>query len=215
MGGRGEAGQASIEHIAIVVVVALLLAGLGAWALAQVRSDRTPPVLDVIAAPAVPAHGGAALPDLGVAPHRRDNRVLHGLRRAVRVVSKAPGIVRRGVRAYSGGFVDGIGSTVRGFVTDPVGSVIGGASVIPAVLRDPVGFTRAQTEAGAGYLRLLGTLPPEVVSEKVARDLGALSADIAIARGKTLAAKAAYRALRRRVGPQPPERAPYPPKVSR
>jgi hypothetical protein len=209
-------GQAGVEHIGIVVVVAIVLAALGVWATSQLGEGRPPPLPDRLIAPVEPPPvPQAALPDLGIAPRtHRANPVLHGLNRAVRVGRRVRGVAERGVRAYTSGFVHGIASSVGGFVRDPVGSVVGGASLLPALVRDPAGFARAQIAAGAAYVRILRTLPPDVAYEKAARDLGGLSADVAITRGKSAAAKAAWRAIRR---PEPltPGRASGPPKVSR
>jgi hypothetical protein len=205
---RGQRGQASVEHIAIVIVVAILLGAVGTWIAAHARADHPPPIVERVVAPVEPRYGAQReVPDLGVAPpSRRGNRIVGGLRRVAGVVRKSPRFAVRGVRAYAGGVAHGIGSAVGGLVRDPVGSVMGGASVLQPLLSDPVGFTRAQVEAGRAYLRRLRTLPPEDAYEAVMRDLGDLTADVAIARGKKAAAKAAYRALRRRPETRPPDR---------
>ncbi len=202
MAGRGararEAGQAAVEHIGLVLVVALLLSAAGVWLVGHARPGAgPPPVVDRIVAPLdrVPA-----IPDLGVAPRRgRFHPLARALRRAVGVGRAGGGLVATGAGAFAAGFTGGLRSTVDEFVRDPVGALTGSGQLAAAAMRDPLGLGAGGLRAAIDYARELRSMPPAAAYRRFMHDLGGAGADLAVARGRGLARKALLRVLRGRL----------------
>ena len=191
-----------MEHVAIVVVVALLLAVLGAWLTSHVHPDRDPPPvitrvwsgLDRIPEPA------PNLPDLGLTPHARGERTSgHALRRLLRGVVKAHRLVASGDRAFAAGFGHGLWVSVTGFVRDPVALLTDGNGLVKGIAKDPAGLVKAQIDAAIGYARQLKAMPPQDAYRRVMHDLGEVSADVVIGRGRGFARRRMLSALKRRL----------------
>ena len=198
----GASGQATVEHVGMVVVVALLLAAAGAWLASHVQPDRPPPPviphvwsgLDQIAEPS------PRLPDLGLTPRdRRTPAIGRAFRRVVRTVRTGGEIVVVGVTAFTSGFGHGMWGAFTEFVSDPVALLTDGRGLIAALAEDPLGFTTAQFDAAVDYARELRAMSPKAAYRTFMRDLGEATADAVITRGKQLAKRAMLRALKQRI----------------
>lgn len=198
----GVSGQATVEHVGIVIVVALLLAAAGAWLASHVQPDRAPPSivphvwsgLDRISEPA------PRPPDLGLTPReRRTPAIGRALRRVVRTVRTGGEIVVVGTSEFATGFGHGLWSAFTEFVHDPVALLSDGRGLITALVEDPLGFTAEQFDAAIDYARELGAMSPKAAYRRFMRDLGEATADAAITRGKLVAKRAMLRALKRRI----------------
>ena len=214
--GAGTSGQATVEHVAIVVVVALFLAAAGAWLTSHVQPDRDPPPvvtqvwsgLDRITEPA------PAFPDLGLTRRRHgDPAIGRFLRRVGRGLREGNAIVAVGSGAFVSRFGRGLWGAVTDFVRDPVALLTDGRGLVMELARDPAGFARAQLDAAIEYAAELRALPPQDAYRTLMRDLGEASAEAAITGGKGLARKAMLRALNRRLDrrgvstpPPPPDK---------
>jgi hypothetical protein len=197
-----QTGQATVEHVAIVVVVAVLLAAIGAWIASRVRSDAGPPDVVTRVWPGWQQleEPVAPVPDLGLRPGASHRSGIGSIvRRAVRLAGRARKVVLGGQRAFASGFGHGLWDTFTGFVRDPVGLLTAGGGIVTQLAGDPGGFARAQLEAAIVYARELSRMPPEAAYRRFMRDLGELSADVAVARGKSFAERAMLRALKRRL----------------
>lgn len=199
---REQSGQATVEHLAVVIVVAVMLAGAGAWIASHVRPDATPPgvVTQVWSGLERIPEPEPAPPDLGLLP--RSGRVgtpTHLWRRVVRVARRGHAIVAVGTGAFVFGFGHGLWGAVTELVRDPVALLTGGGALIIAVVRDPIGFARAQVDAAVIYANELRKLPPEAASRRLMRDLGEATADAALTGAKQIAKKSMLNALKRRL----------------
>lgn len=197
----GASGQATVEHVAIVVVVALMLAAAGAWIASHVHPDRDPPHvvtrvwsgLDRITEPA------PRVPDLGLTPRRRQPVIGRFVRRVGRVLATGNEIVAVGTGAFVSGFGHGLRGAVTDFVRDPVALLTGGGRLVTDVARDPSGLARAQLDAAIEYAKELKAMAPPDAYRTFMRDLGEATADALITQGKGLARNAMLRALKRRL----------------
>ena len=191
----------------MVVVVAVALAALGMWIASAVRPSGDGPAaavervwsgLDQIADP--PAWPGV------VAPRREPGRFRHAVGRVSRAAHRGGAIVATGVAAFGSGFGDGVWRATGALIRDSVGALTGGGGAVAPLLRDPVGVTRAQIDEAVAYARELRALPPREAYRRLMRDLGEVGADVAVTRGRQLAARSVLRALRRRIGSVPDDR---------
>lgn len=199
---RRARGQATVEHLAMVVVVALLLSGAAVWLATNVRSDApTPPVigqvtrgLDGIAEPARP------IPDLGLESRPgRDSIVTRTLRRVGRTVRRGSELVAVGTAAFVAGFGNGLWNSFTSFLTDPAALLTGSGGLVAELVRDPVGFTASQIDDAIGYVDCLRSMPPEDAYRTFMRDLGEVSGEAAVTGGKSLAQRALLKGLKRRL----------------
>jgi hypothetical protein len=194
--------------MALVVVAALALAALGVWIASALRPPRDGPAaavervwsgLDEVAEP--PAWPGVGSPaDRG--------RVRGAARTVSRAVRRGSDIVAAGAAAFGSGVGVGVWRTMGAVIRDPVGALTGGGGVVATLLRDPMGVTRAQIEAVAAYVRELRSLPRGEAYRRFMHDLGEAGADVALTRGRQLAARSVLRALRRRMQSLPRGRPP-------
>ncbi len=200
--GAAASGQATVEHVAIVVVVALALAAAGAWLTSHVHPDRAPPPvithvwsgLDRITEPA------PGLPDLGLVPRGRGGRPIgQFVRRIGRGLRTAHRLVAVGSEAFTSGVGHGLVGAVTDVVRDPTTLLTDGSGFVTDLARDPTGLVAAQLDAAIEYAKHLRALPPDEAYRTFMRDLGEASVEVAILRGKRLAKAAILRALKRRL----------------
>jgi hypothetical protein len=186
--------------MAVVVVATLALAALGVWIASGLRPPREGPAaavervwsgLDEVAEP-------PAWPGVGAPAHGR-GRVRGAVRRVSRAVRRGSDIVATGATAFGSGVGKGVWRTIGAVIRDPVRALTGGGGVVATLLRDPMGVTRAQIEAVAAYARELRSLPRRDAYRRFMHDLGEAGADVALTRGRQLAARSVLRALRRRM----------------
>jgi hypothetical protein len=196
-----------VEQVGLVVVVALLLAACGVWLVAHAGGvgAAAPSIvqspwsgLDRVATPTT------QVPDLGLTPARSRGRAIgkvlarigSGLRTANRVVAVGTEAFVRGVSA-------GLVTTVSEIARDPVGALVGGADLVGELARDPVGFTRAQIDAAVDYVAMLRGMPADQAYQRLMHDLGEVTVDVVVLRGKAAARNALLRSLKRRIERDP------------
>lgn len=202
-------GQATVEHVGVATVVALLLASLSIWAAQNLRPpplapsiigsvarglDGTPPGSPRYAFP----YGEVSLPSLGGRGREPIGRFLRGVGGFTRDV------VVIGGPALAKGFVDRVRQRTGDMVRDPLGTVkdtieslSGGDPNILAAIRRRIGDVSA-------YVRTLRGLSREEMIRKVAGDLGAAGADVAIDRGRRFLVREGIGRLRPGSPPLPP-----------
>lgn len=184
-----QAGQATVEHIGVVVVVALLMAAVSLWAAGNMRpSAAPPPIASTVVghlqneAPGSPAYrfpaAGSSLEFVHGGGDEPIGRFLKGIGRLTRdvVVIGGPALAR--------GFVERTKQRAVDMVRDPLGTIrdtitglANGNPNILAVIRDRVG------EIGDYVVSLRGMTREEMI-RTVAQDLGAAGADFVIDRGR-------------------------------
>ncbi|MFN8108652.1 MAG: hypothetical protein U0Y82_02230 [Thermoleophilia bacterium] len=165
-------GQAAPELMGLVVVVAVLLAGLAVLAARVTLPDHPPGVLPQVAAPITPARG-PSWPGIGL-PGRLDVPL--------------PGWLRR----YGGAFARGGGEAAAGAVQevrgigaalwrDPLGTT---AAIVGASVRDPFGVPSLVRDVMRlpAYIRRLRRLPPDQRWERLSHDAGRVAVDLVIQR---------------------------------
>lgn len=203
-------GQATVEHVGVATIVALLLASLSIWAAQNLRPPALPPPIIGSAArgldgtpPGSPRYafpyGEVLLPALrgrGDEPIGRFLRGVGGFTRDI-VVTGGPALAR--------GFVDRIRERTVDMVRNPLGtikdtieSLSGGDPNILAAIRRRIGDVSA-------YVWTLRGLSREEMIRKVAGDLGAAGADVAIDRGRRFLVREGIDRLRRGSPPPPPD----------
>lgn len=188
------AGQASVEYVGTLAVLALALAAFGAWAIHHVRAPNAAPppavrIFDPVAligAPAQPAPEGPG-------------RVSRLVRRGIRIAGRGGRLAGRGWLAMRIGFADGVAVSVRSFVRDPVAALTDGTGLLAEVVRDPGGAGASVVRAAIDYAKELRALPPEEAYLRFMHDLGGLEADVAVSRGRGAARRALLKAIRRRL----------------
>jgi len=204
---RWSSGQATVEHVGLALVLALLFGALGTWAVREFRPPSAPP--PVIARVTEPLFGGAA----GAATESRAGTVagaspvsgVRGLARAMERVgtaatSGADGATadRRSVvgRVWDGflwwgalnvdgqieagkGFLEQIGVRADDLVKDPVKTVEG---AIDRLSKPPVTSTADRVARIVRALSGIGDRPFRESFLGISRDLGGLGADWLIAK---------------------------------
>ena len=108
-------------------------------------------------------------------------------------------MVAVGTEAFVRGVGVGVWSTASQLARDPVGTLVGGADLAEELRRDPLGFTRVQIDAAMRYVSELRAVPAEQAYERVMRDLGQVTVDVVVLRGKAAAQNALLRSLKRRL----------------
>ncbi len=189
-GRRAQRGQAAPEYAGIVLVVAILLVGAALLVRSHVPAGPPPPI-----APSVPRaldHVIDPLQDLGAArPTPRPG----WLRRAIGRVRRSGRVVALGGAAFGRGFGRAVMGDLEALATDPAAVLRGGGDVA-AALRDPGGVARALVVDLRDYVRALRRMEPEAAYRRLMEDLGGLSEDVLVARGRTFVLRRLARAAR-------------------
>ena len=188
-----------MEYLAIIIVVALGLAGLGVWIASAARPRGDGPAAavervwsgldDIARPPAWPAPPERSL---------EEGRFRRAARHVSRAIRGGGDIVATGAAAVGSGAGEGAWHMMSALIHDPVDALTGGRGVVAGLLRNPVGFTHAQIAAAVEYSAELRTLPPREAYRRVMHDLGEAGADVALTRGKQLAVRSMLRAMRHR-----------------
>ena len=189
-GRWGERGQATVEHVGLTLVVALLLAACAAWAVHEIRPpDHVPDVIGRVAAPLDDLAGRLAVPGAGAAPADGNRHTEAG----------RPGMLHRAWDAFLswgslnvdgevqalGGALDEVKSQVGDALRDPVGT---GARLLAMLRGSPAPMQQADPSAPAGpgvvgYLFDIGKRPLRDTFLHMSRLAGHWAVDWAIARG--------------------------------
>ena len=189
-GRWGERGQATVEHVGLTLVVALLLAACAAWAVNEMRPpDHLPDVIGQVAAPLDHLAGRLGEPVVGTAVRTGPGHAETG----------RPGVLRRAWNAFLswgslnvdgevqalGGAVDEVRSQVGEALRDPLGT---GARLLGMLRGSPVPMQqadpRSREEPGVlAYLYDIGKRPLSETFLHMSRLAGHWAVDWAIARG--------------------------------
>lgn len=183
---RGGRGQATIEHVGLTVVIALLFGALAVWVAGTPWAADGPP--DVIARVTAPLRGAAetaTLPRAASTPARRAMERTGG--------SGVPGAVQRAWEGFlwwgalnvdgqieaGRGALEQVGIRAEDLVKDPVKTIEG---AVDRLSRPPV---TGSAERVARIVRTIGAIGDQPFRESflgISRDLGGLGADWLIAK---------------------------------
>lgn len=188
--GWGERGQATVEHVGLTLVLALVLAACATWAVQSMQPpDHLPDVIGQVAAPLddLAGHLGVRVPTPGTAPAEPGPGV------------DRPGLLHRAWNAFVswgtlnvdgevqalGGAIDEVRSQVSNAVHDPLGT---GARILGMVRGSPVPMPQADPGASegpgvVGYLYEIGKRPFRETFLHMSRLAGHWAVDWMIARG--------------------------------
>ena len=184
-GRWGSSGQATLEHIGVTLVIALLLGVVGTWAVREVRPPTSPP--DIL------THVMAPLTALAQASDARG--VFRGASPA-RPMERRGGEVGLTRRVWGGflwwgelnvdgqiaagrGFLEQIGIRAEDIVKDSVTTITGAAGRLS---KPPVTGSANRVASIVGQLMTIGDRPFRKSFLGISRDLGGLAADWLIAK---------------------------------
>lgn len=189
-GRPAQSGQATLEHVGITLVIALLMAAVGTWTVREFRPPDAPPA--VIEHVAAPLFGSVPEVPSGTAARMRSGlmRVTPGFREFAREQAAAgdPGLIRRlwdgflwwGALNVDGqieagrGFLEQVGVRAEDLVKDPV-KTIGGA--VERLSKPPVTGTAERVGRIVDTVTTAGERPFRDSFLGVSRDLGGIGAD--------------------------------------
>ena len=189
-GRWGERGQATVEHVGLTLLLALLLAACAAWAVHEIRPpDHVPDVIGRVAAPLDDLAARLAVPGAGASPAGGNRHAETG----------QPGMLHRAWNAFLswgslnvdgevqalGGALDEVRSQVGDALRDPLGT---GARLLGMLRGAPAPMQQADPSAPqgpgvVGYLFDIGKRPLRDTFLHMLRLAGHWAVDWAIARG--------------------------------
>ena len=189
MGRGGSPGQATLEHVGVVVLVALLMGALGTWAVREFRPPASPP--PIIESVSAPLFGGAQGAPVGAAAVVRG--VSRQMERGALPVAATSGSVRRawdgllwwGALNVDGqieagrGFLEQVGIRAEDLVKDPIKTIEG---AVERLSKPPVTGTADRVARIAGTLATMGDRPFRESFLGISRNLGGIGADWLIAK---------------------------------
>ena len=205
-----QQGQAAVEHVATVVLVAGLLAALSAWSAGALRAPLPPPLIEHAARPLgthrpLPTGPGLVANEAPwTFPAGRDDepigRFLRGARDVVAVAAEVSGEFQRAFGAR-------IEQRVIGLARHPIGTIAETLRSLGLVDPDVVALFRRRVGALGDYAEMLRRMSPREAALRVASDAGAATADLVLVRlTRAAAGKVARRGVDLR--PRPPRRSP-------
>lgn len=187
---RGARGQATVEHVGLTVVVALLFAALAVWVAGSPWAPDSPPrVIEHVTAPLTAAltPEGAAPAVVAAAAGRR------AMERPAGSGPGDPGIVRRawdgllwwGALNVDGqveagrGFLEQIGIRAEDLVRDPVKTIDG---AVERLSKPPITSSAVRVGRIVKTITTAGERPFRETFLGISRDLGGIGADWLIAK---------------------------------
>jgi len=186
----GDRGQATVEHVGLTLIIALLLAACAAWAVREVHPpDHVPDVIGKVAAPLDDLAGRLGVPGITAAPSSGAGQAEHGQRSVVRRAWDAflswGTLNVDGEGQALGGFIDEVRSQVSNALHDPLGT---GARILGMVRGSPAPMPDADQSAPTGpgvvgYLFDIGKRPLRDTFLHMSRVAGHWAFDWVIARG--------------------------------
>lgn len=186
----GDRGQATVEHVGLTLIIALLLAACAAWAVREVHPpDHVADVIGKVAAPLDDLAGRLGVPGIPAAPSSGAGQAENG----------QPSVVRRAWDAFLswgtlnvdgegqalGGFIDEVRSQVSNALHDPLGT---GARILGMVRGSPAPMPDVDQSAPTGpgvvgYLFDIGKRPLRDTFLHMSRVAGHWAFDWVITRG--------------------------------
>lgn len=182
---RGASGQATVEHVGLTVVVALLFAALAMWVAGNPWAPDSPPrVIEHVAAPLAGAATAA-----GTAPAvAAATTVRRSMERDAGSAQDGPGVVRRawdgllwwGALNVDGqieagrGFLEQIGIRAEDLVRDPVKTLEG---AVERLSKPPITSSAVRVGRIVKTITTAGDRPFRETFLGVSRDLGGIGAD--------------------------------------
>lgn len=188
-GCRAQRGQAAPEYVGVVLVVAILLVGAALLVRSHVPTGSHPPIVPSV--PRAVEHVTDPLEDLGAPATTRPG----WLRRTIGRVRQSGRMVALGGAAFGRGFGQAVMRDLEALATDPA-AVLRGGGDLAAALRDPVGAARVLAVDLRDYVRTLRRMEPEAAYRCLMEDLGGLSEDVLVARGRTFVLRRLARVAR-------------------
>jgi hypothetical protein len=185
-----QRGQATVEHVGLAVVVALLLALVAVWLAREVRPPASPPrFVDAAAQPLESAEswaGRSVDPLLGLQPWRQPRgRDGEPIGRALRAGASAGAIWARGVVAQGRGGLQRLQQHLADIRRNPLRVVLENLRGAYWLSAHPQEAARQTAAALRDYVVELGRLGPEGAYLRLAHDSGREAVDLALARGQT------------------------------
>ena len=179
----GSPGQATLEHVGITVLIALLMGALGTWAVREVHLPASPPpLIERVSAPLFGATG--QVPPRSREMARGTARQME--RGGIGVARRAwDGLLWWGALNVDGqieagrGFLEQVGIRAEDLVKDPIKTIAG---AVDRLAKPPVTGTADRVARIAGTLATLGDRPFRESFLDISRNLGGLGADWLIAR---------------------------------
>lgn len=182
---RGASGQATVEHVGLTAVVALLLAALAMWVAGTPWAPDSPPrVIEHVAAPLTAAAPTAATSPAVVA----GAAVRRAMERGAGGAQGEPGVVRRawdgllwwGALNVDGqieagrGFLEQIGIRAEDLVRDPVKTIEG---AVERLSKPPITSSAVRVGRIVKTITTAGDRPFRDTFLGISRDLGGIGAD--------------------------------------
>jgi len=186
---RGSPGQATLEHVGITVMVAVLMAAVGIWAVRDFTPPSSPsPLIERVSAPLL---GSSS--DAPAAVGASGRGMARQMERGVFAPAAGSGAVRRawdgilwwGALNVDGqieagrGFLEQVGIRAEDLVKDPIKTIEG---AMDRLAKPPVAGTADRVARIAGTLATMGQRPFRESFLGISRNLGGIGADWLIAK---------------------------------
>src|SRR5262245_22794776 len=210
----GQRGQATVEHVGMVALLALLLSAVGLWLVREVRPpDHPPRFVDAAAQPLASADswvGQYVDPLAGLQPWRaprgRDDEPIG---RALRAGGRAGLVALQGVPAFGQGGLDRLTEHLDAILHDPLGAALESVQETWWVGAHPDEAVRRAGRDLRDYALELRRLGPRGAYLRLAHDAGGEALDAALSRGAAAVRRLILGRVVRRLpdGPGRPEQA--------
>src|SRR5262245_54177736 len=184
----GQRGQATVEHVGMVALLALLLSAAGLWLVREVRPpDRPPRFVEAAAQPLVSADswvGQYVDPLAGLQPWRaprgRDDEPIG---RVLRAGGRAGLVALQGVPAFGQGAWDRLAEHLDAILDNPLEAALESARQGWWVGMHPDEAARQLAREMRDYVAELRRLGPRGAYLRLAHDAGGEALDAALSRG--------------------------------
>src|SRR5262245_8078309 len=184
----GQRGQATLEHVGMVALLALVLSAVGLWLVREVRPpDHPPRFVDAAAQPLVSADswvGQYVDPLAGLQPWRAPRgREDEPIGRALRAGGRAGLVALQGVPAFGQGAWDRLAQHLDAILDDPLGATLQSLRESWWVGTHPDEAVRELAREIGDYVEELRRLGPRGAYLRLAHDAGGEALDAALSRG--------------------------------
>jgi hypothetical protein len=208
----GQRGQATVEHVGMVALLALLLSAIALWLVREVRPpDHPPRFIDAAAQPLVSADswvGQYVNPLAGLQPWRAPRgREDEPIGRVLRAGGRAGLVALQGVPAFGQGAWDRLTEHLDAILDDPLGAALQSLRESWWIGVHPDEAVRQLAREMRDYVEELRRLGPRGAYLKLAHDAGGEALDAALSRGGAAVRRLILRRLAGHLPdlPAPPE----------